>query len=136
MVYEILISEFPNFIKPLSGFSDYAIDKMGVIYRGYFRYGRNYVKTLKPFVTNGYRMIDLCKDGIRYRKKIARLVLETFVGKCPNGMESCHNNSIRADDRLENLRWDTHKNNCADRKKYKILIEFLSPYTAYTYRCY
>ena len=45
---------------------------------------------------------------------IHRLVLETFLGPCPAGMEACHNNGIRTDNRLENLRWDTRKNNHKD----------------------
>jgi len=43
-----------------------------------------------------------------------QLVLKTFVGPCPEGMEGCHSNGDPTDDRLENVRWDTHKNNMAD----------------------
>lgn len=31
-------------------------------------------------------------------------------------MEACHNNGIRDDSRLQNLRWDTRKSNHADKK--------------------
>ena len=44
-----------------------------------------------------------------------RAVLETFVGPCPPGMEGCHNNGNPADNRLENLRWDTRQNNMIDK---------------------
>jgi hypothetical protein len=46
---------------------------------------------------------------------VHRLVLEAFVGPCPAGMEACHNNGVRTDNRLENLRWDTRSANCRDR---------------------
>jgi hypothetical protein len=46
---------------------------------------------------------------------VHRLVLEAFVGPCPPGMEGCHNNGIGTDNRLANLRWDTRKNNAADK---------------------
>jgi hypothetical protein len=48
---------------------------------------------------------------------IHRMVLQAFVGECPDGMECCHNNSNPSDNRLENLRWDTHINNNGDRKR-------------------
>jgi hypothetical protein len=42
-------------------------------------------------------------------------VLEAFVGPCPEGMQACHNNGNRLDNRLENLRWDTPSANQKDR---------------------
>jgi hypothetical protein len=56
----------------------------------------------------------LSRDGTPCRFKVARLVLEAFVGLCPAGMEACHFNDDPADNRLENLRWDTHSNNHYD----------------------
>lgn len=47
-----------------------------------------------------------------------RLVLEAFVGKCPNGMEGCHNDGNPFNNHLFNLRWDTPKNNHADKVKH------------------
>lgn len=46
------------------------------------------------------------------------LVLLAFVGPRPEGMECCHGNGIRHDNRLENLRWDTHQGNMADRLRH------------------
>jgi hypothetical protein len=48
---------------------------------------------------------------------IAVLVLEAFVGACPNGMECCHNDDNRSNNGLGNLRWDTHVNNVKDGYK-------------------
>lgn len=45
---------------------------------------------------------------------IAVLIAETFLGPCPEGMECCHNDDNRANNRLDNLRWDTHQNNVKD----------------------
>lgn len=45
---------------------------------------------------------------------IAVLILEAFIGPCPNGMECCHNDDNRANNKLGNLRWDTHANNVID----------------------
>ena len=64
---------------------------------------------------NGYHKIGLNKNGKMHNKAIHRLVLETFMCKCPKGMQGCHNNGDKSDNRIENLRWDTAKNNSADR---------------------
>lgn len=47
-----------------------------------------------------------------------KAVLEAFVGFRPKGMEACHNNGDPFDNRLENLRWDTTRNNQLDRIKH------------------
>jgi hypothetical protein len=46
------------------------------------------------------------------------LVLTAFIGPRPQGMECCHNNGNPFDNRLENLRWDTPRNNQLDRAKH------------------
>ena len=46
---------------------------------------------------------------------ISRAVLSTFVGPCPVGMEACHNDGNFYNNRLYNLRWDTHKSNEHDK---------------------
>ena len=63
----------------------------------------------------GYLEVSLRKDGKQYTKKLHRLVLETFRGKCPEGMQSCHNDGNPTNNKLSNLRWDTAKSNQADR---------------------
>jgi HNH endonuclease len=53
------------------------------------------------------------------RRLVHRLVLEAFVGPCPPGMEACHDPDPNpANNRLENLRWDTHKANQQDMGKH------------------
>lgn len=47
---------------------------------------------------------------------VHRLVLEAFVGPCPEGMEACHfPDRNPGNNRVHNLRWDTRKHNQADR---------------------
>ena len=64
----------------------------------------------------GYRRIQVSPD-----KTVAahRMVLSAFVGPCPDGLEACHRNGIRDDNRIENLRWDTHAKNLADRAEFR-----------------
>lgn len=46
--------------------------------------------------------------------RVCTLVMTAFVGPRPEGMECCHNNGNPADNRLGNLRWDTHSANAMD----------------------
>lgn len=79
-------------------------------------------KTLKPWKLKktGYLQVDLGKGC---RKLVHRLVLEAFVGPCPEGMECCHNDGDRTNNKLTNLRWDTPRNNQLDRKHQGTWIE-------------
>jgi hypothetical protein len=109
-------------MKPIQNWDGYFVDESGSI----FSMKPNGAKGTKPPTEprrlklwkngDGYFYVGSMKDGKQSQRKVARLVLETFVGPCPEGMEACHNNGVRSDDRLENLRWDTKKNNMADRK--------------------
>lgn len=67
---------------------------------------------------SGYISVILRRDGKPYHKLIHRLVLEAFVGPCPEGMECGHENNNRSDNRLENLSWKTKQSNQLDRRKF------------------
>ncbi len=63
---------------------------------------------------SGHLRVDL---GRRQRNRLVhRLVIETFVGPRPEGMECCHHNGDPEDNRIENLRWDTRSSNHADKR--------------------
>lgn len=65
--------------------------------------------------STGYKVANLTVLGRPKRFFVHRLMLESHVGPCPRGMEACHNNGVRTDNRIDNLRWDTRKNNHADK---------------------
>lgn len=46
---------------------------------------------------------------------VHRLVLEAFVGPCPEGMVACHYDDEPTNNILSNLRWDTQSENEYDR---------------------
>lgn len=60
---------------------------------------------------SGYVHTGLSKNGIERRCVVHRLVLESFLGKCPDNMECNHKNGIRSDNRLSNLEWVTKSQN-------------------------
>ncbi len=57
-------------------------------------------------------------DGYQELRWVQRMVLESFVGPCPLGLEACHENGDGLDNRPENLRWDTTSNNNLDKDKH------------------
>lgn len=75
-------------------------------------------RILKSFRrTDGYPAVNFTFNG-RKQWSIAHLVLMAFVGPCSKGMESCHNDGDLWNNRICNLRWDTHFNNMLDRNKH------------------
>jgi hypothetical protein len=57
-------------------------------------------------------------NGSKCRLFGSHIVLTSFVGLCPEGMEACHNDGDATNDALLNLRWDTHSSNLLDRRKH------------------
>lgn len=64
----------------------------------------------------GYAHVGLSKGGRSKRYTVHSLVLKAFVGPCPFGMEACHGDGDKRNNRLTNLRWDTHSNNELDKQ--------------------
>jgi HNH endonuclease/NUMOD4 motif len=76
-------------------------------------------QVLTPYPSNnGYLGVAIRVDGKDTRKLVHSLVLEAFVGPRPEGFDACHNNGDKADNRLENLRWDSRKANQADKVRH------------------
>lgn len=95
-------------------YQDYEISDMGRVRRATRKKGAVVGKVLKPGISwQGYRAVKI--DG--KCRRVYVLVLETFVGPRPSGHEVRHLNDIKDDDRLANLRWGTHAENYADRRR-------------------
>lgn len=63
----------------------------------------------------GYQRVHL---GTRGKWFVHQLVMLAFVGPCPDGLEVCHGHGNASDNRLINLRYDTHLENCQDTRRY------------------
>lgn len=76
-------------------------------------------KLFNPQLTaKGKLQVTLLPDSGKADRRtylVHRLVLEAFVGPCPEGMVACHWNDLGTDNRLENLRWDTPSANEYDK---------------------
>ena len=67
---------------------------------------------------SGHRTVSLAHPWHGHKMYLVhRLVLEAFVGPCPEGMEACHWDDNPANNRLDNLRWATRHENMLDRSR-------------------
>ncbi len=112
--------------KPILGFEDYRAGEDGSIWSkkkrtlpGEVRDGE--WRRLKPIADAcGYFRITLSNGGRSATFLIHQLILVAFVGPCPEGQECCHENGIHTDNRIDNLRWDSHANNMADKTRHEM----------------
>lgn len=103
-------------IKETNG--NYDVSNLGRV-RSYLKQSQGcYIKVQEPQriiklqdKTHGYKTLQLWINRKNHTRRVHRLVLEAFIGKCPEGMECCHNDGNKNNNNLENLRWDTHRNN-------------------------
>lgn len=96
-------------MKSIPNFPNYLISPDGYIY--------SKCRKREKAVCNGphgYKIVQLWKNNKPFMKSVHRLVLETFVGPCPKGMEACHINGDNQNNHIYNLRWDTPSKNHKD----------------------
>lgn len=62
-------------------------------------------------MSSGHLSVAIGKDNSRL---VHVLVLEAFVGPCPDGQESLHGDGIPGNNTLTNLRWGTRTENIID----------------------
>jgi len=109
----------------VKGFQNYRVGDDGSVWSQYSRgvgkkeEGTGIWRKLKPGkkTNNSGLLVNLCRNGTSNNmRQVHRLVLEAFVGPCPEGMECCHNDGDPFNNKLTNLRWDTHVGNMKDKE--------------------
>ncbi len=102
----------------IEGYPGYRINRDGEVQS---RWSRGVRKTLtetwlplKPIPRGRYVTVNLSDGTRKSGHYIHRLVLEAFVGPCPEGMVCCHNDGDAENNQVENLRWDTYQGNSDD----------------------
>ena len=102
---QVIIRDFPN----------YTIDIHSNIYS---KYSNKFIST--SLTKNGYSVVFLYNDGIRYCRKVHRLLCIAFLDNPENYPVVDHKNNIRSDNRIENLRWTNNRGNCHNLIKQSI----------------
>lgn len=91
--------------KDIPGYA-YAVSNIGNVYS----YKSN--RVLKPNIDrNGYARVPLYRNGRKQYRQIHRLVAEAFIDNSDNLPCINHKNSIRNDNKVDNLEWCTHSYN-------------------------
>lgn len=106
-------------MKPIPGFPNYQITKDGRVWSNSKKTSRgvglqHFGRWLRPRLRRGYWAVTFSKESKQYTRSIHRLVLETFVGLCPAGMQCRHLDGIKTNNRLSNLKWGTGSENAQD----------------------
>lgn len=85
------------------------------VYAGRGRTRKHEGRLLSVYAGDKYSKVRLKLDGDGgSTKNVHQLVAEAFLGARPDGLEVCHNNSNAHDNRVGNLRYDTHVANIQD----------------------
>ena len=87
-----------------------SLDRLVKASRGGFRGVKGQLMSLCKD-KDGYLILRLAKNGKHKNYKVHRLVAQAFIPNPENKPCIDHINGIVSDNRLENLRWTTHKEN-------------------------
>jgi hypothetical protein len=106
--------DYPSIaLNPIPGCPGYLACKLGIIF------SRKWGKLPRPMRhkidTGGYCVVSICVNGNVVCRKVYHLILETYVGPCPPGMECCHGPGGKLDNSINNIRWGTKKENDAEK---------------------
>lgn len=105
--------------RDIPGFPGYRVGSDGSVWSSWRGQGISRKpgpwRRLKSCLSHGYPTVHLFDGRGGHQPRVHQLVLLAFVGPCPPGLECCHENDVKTDNRLSNLRWDTRKSNAADR---------------------
>jgi hypothetical protein len=76
-------------------------------------------REIKPTINKrwGYAYVDL-RSGVRRNARVNVLMLETFIGPAPPGMECRHKDGNRLNNRLDNLCYGTRSDNMMDASRH------------------
>ena len=108
--------------RPIPGWQGYEVSNHGAVRS--WKFCRRSPGDVLPrplqscALPNGYLQVTLKDRGIRANRYLHRLVMEAFHGPPPIGMEVAHNDGDQCNNHLDNLRYATPIDNCADTERH------------------
>lgn len=87
----------------ITGFEGYQVSNLGRV--------KHRDRILKPRKSKGYLTVAIWSNKVRKNKLIHRLVAEAFIPNPDNKSEIDHIDADKTNNRVENLRWCTRKEN-------------------------
>lgn len=128
--HSVSISDIVN-ATPIADLDGYWVDMDGSVYSEFSggqprilpdgsrerqRHPNGNVHRLRcPAAGPGYRMFAANSNGVRIGLLVHRVVLEAFVGPCPEGMQCRHLDGDKSNCKLSNLAWGTPLENSDDK---------------------
>lgn len=111
------MTDFPEEWKPVFGYEGiYEISNYGRVKRACSGKGTYTGKIIKSYVIDpGYSRVGLTKNAKTKSKYVHQLVMLSFVGECPEGLEVNHRDGDRANPRLNNLEYISRSENLLHR---------------------
>lgn len=100
-------------------FENYEVSNLGSVRRN--KKNDIYPKLLTPWKVNNRKVIRLTTGKKQINRYIYQLVMMAFAGPRPNGFVVAHLNGNSLDDRLENLKYCTQKENISHMKAHGTL---------------
>lgn len=121
------IDAMPDYMPVVGYEGKYEVGKDGSVWSlNYHQTGQR--KQLRPSLYDkyGYLKVNLCKDGKQKTCRVHQLVLNAYLPKPSPELEVLHKNSTPSDNRLENLKWDTHEANMNDSHRKTLMSEAMT----------
>lgn len=102
--------------RPVVGYEGvYSVSSLGNVRRDKQSPGAVRGRILKASEGHrGHLEVDLSNGSHSRRYLVHRLVLEAFIGPCPEGKEALHGDGTPGNNRVANLRWGTKHENRMD----------------------
>jgi len=104
-------------------YTDYEVSNWGQVKRAVDSKSYKKGKILKPGTDKaGYSTIAIVKEGKPKSVFVHRMVIETFVGPCPEGKECNHKDGVKSNNFDSNLEWVTESENQFHAYKNKLKL--------------
>ena len=112
-MYDLVAGSNTEVWRPVVGYEGwYEVSSLGRVKSLVTRGGKPQQRILKPRRhTGGYTRVHIGRNGIYKDHLIHRMVMQAFVGCCPNGIVVNHINGKKTDNRMVNLEYVTYRQN-------------------------